>query len=1123
MRTRLFAGIISALLLTGAFAFAEPAAKLPHFEVPGMQALKRMPARQAPPARPMDVVDKNDSYLVGGERIHLFRAPSEFAVQFTPRTDLGSAIAKLQTQRSVSDFKEVGRFGPSNVLIGGLPEGSSNLRANADFVSALGSQQGVQRVYPVYVAEDGNRMIATDIVTVCVRPGTDIDAFERKVQRIAGSGLVIEKLPRSDIEGYNIQLQNWDSQDALDASLEISQWSEVAWAEPDFIRQIDFHFTPNDPMYGDEQVLHNTGQDGAVSDADIDAPEAWNTTTGSSSVVIAIIDEGVDVAHADLNCDTVNDYDFYNNDNDPSPSGTEGHGTGSAGVAAAINNNNYRISGSAGGCTILSIKVAETYFASSTVLGNAITYAADHADILSNSWGGGSASSSINTAIDYAVTSGRGGLGSPVFVSSGNGASTWYYGGGRSRWKFSDIGLASGSYYFGFSYETDAALTAGENCARVDNVCLLGSDEYTPYFQEDFEGATFPPTGWGTQGDANWYNDTTNHLTGTGGAKSPRSGAIGGNQYSMLVTPLTAVSANDTMAFAYSCASRSGDVLAWYVFNSDGSFNTGYYVSQGGYYTPTTAVAYPASYANSIAVGASTDCDYRSDYSEYGSALDFVAPSNGGWHDVISLDPTGSVGWTSTDWKPQFGGTSSACPTAAGVAALMLSVNSSLTAAEIRTLMRQSCDQIGGVTYSGGFNTYYGYGRINANLAVQNAAPGTPTPSPTPSDTPTATPSDTPSPTPSDTPTPTPSDTPSPTPSDTPTPTPSDTPSPTPSATPTPSPTPTPSACGSELFISEYVEGTGNNHGLEIYNPTGSAIDLSTYSIRLYLNGSSTVSESTTLSGGPIAAGGTYVVTYHQADTALKNLADQTWNKLTFDGNDAIELVNGSTVIDSIGQVGVNPGTEWLNNGVGTADETLRRWATITDGDTNSGDAFDPSAEWVSFPVDTFSGVGSHTVDCVTPTPTDTPTATPSDTPSPTPSDTPSPTPSDTPSPTPSDTPTPTPSDTPSPTPSDTPSPTPSDTPSPTPSDTPSPTPSDTPTPTPSDTPTPTLTPTPTPAQLAGDADGNGEVNLFELNAVVLGYRGVGPVPPSADIDPTDGVISISELNAAVLAYRGSI
>ena len=73
-------------------------------------------------------------------------------------------------------------------------------------------------------------------------------------------------------------------------------------------------------------------------------------------------------------------------------------------------------------------------------------------------------------------------------------------------------------------------------------------------------------------------------------------------------------------------------------------------------------------------------------------------------------------------------------------------------------------------------------------------------------------------------------------------------------------------------------------------------------------------------------------------------------------------LRKGSTVIDVIGQVGVDPGTEWGTGLTSTMDNTLRRKASIQAGDTNGADAFDPATEWDGFAVDTFDGLGSHNV-----------------------------------------------------------------------------------------------------------------------------------------------------------------
>ena len=79
-----------------------------------------------------------------------------------------------------------------------------------------------------------------------------------------------------------------------------------------------------------------------------------------------------------------------------------------------------------------------------------------------------------------------------------------------------------------------------------------------------------------------------------------------------------------------------------------------------------------------------------------------------------------------------------------------------------------------------------------------------------------------------------------------------------------------------------------------------------------------------------------------------------------FNGDDALELVCEGAVVDSLGQVGFDPGTAWTGGIVSTRDQTLRRSCALRDGDSVSMDLFDPSVEWVSFPADTFGDLGVH-------------------------------------------------------------------------------------------------------------------------------------------------------------------
>lgn len=167
-----------------------------------------------------------------------------------------------------------------------------------------------------------------------------------------------------------------------------------------------------------------------------------------------------------------------------------------------------------------------------------------------------------------------------------------------------------------------------------------------------------------------------------------------------------------------------------------------------------------------------------------------------------------------------------------------------------------------------------------------------------------------------------------------------------------------------ELFFSEYVEGSSYNKALEIYNGTGVAVDLAAgeYKILQYSNGSSTAGLTVALTG-TVADGDVYVFAHSSADAAILAIADQTSGAGLFNGDDALVLQKGTTVLDVIGQIGYDPGTEWGSGLVSTADNTLRRKPTILTGDPDGSNAFDPALEWIGYANNTFDGLGSHTVE----------------------------------------------------------------------------------------------------------------------------------------------------------------
>ncbi len=261
------------------------------------------------------------------------------------------------------------------------------------------------------------------------------------------------------------------------------------------------------------------------------------------------------------------------------PSGDDAHGTACAGIVAGVGNNAVGVAGVAYSCKIIPVRIAYSdangnWVTTNASIGTAIDWAwqTAGADVLSNSWGGGSSSSLINDAITRAVTQGRGGLGAPVIFAAGN-----------------------------------------------DN----------------------------------------------------------------------------------------------------------------------GAVSYPATLTNVISVTAMSMCNQRKSTtscdgetfwgSNYGTNGDISAPGV----KIYTCDISGSAGYESGNYTATFNGTSSACPNAAGVMALILSVNPALTMASARQIIESTCDKVGGYTYSSGvsgqpngtWSNDLGYGRVNALAALQLANP----------------------------------------------------------------------------------------------------------------------------------------------------------------------------------------------------------------------------------------------------------------------------------------------------------------------------------------------------------------------------------------------------------------
>lgn len=224
---------------------------------------------------------------------------------------------------------------------------------------------------------------------------------------------------------------NLETAELFELVNQLQKDNRVEFAEPNFIRMMKPH--TNDPFFSSQWSINNQGYLGGTVDADMDVDAAWNYTTGAG-IKVAVIDEGVDLSHTDLTANLLSGYDATGNGSNGAPNeeNNDAHGTACAGIIAAVANNTEGIAGVAYSAKIIPVRIAysnglplgndrRAWITNDNWIANGINWAWQNgADVLSNSYGGGSYSSTIANAINNAVNNGRNGKGSVVLFSSGN-------------------------------------------------------------------------------------------------------------------------------------------------------------------------------------------------------------------------------------------------------------------------------------------------------------------------------------------------------------------------------------------------------------------------------------------------------------------------------------------------------------------------------------------------------------------------------------------------------------------------------------------------------------------------------------------------------------------------------
>lgn len=363
----------------------------------------------------------NDYYWFLGEKKNTTRIPGKFFVSFK-REHKESLIDKLES------------IGINTASISILPCGFEGVsiqeQAQKDILNrcwitlntdedTIRSLDEVEYIAPYYTIDDHRDFPLSNVVLVSLKSAADYKLLETIAKElnvtIAGEYSGIPLL-------YELVCTKQSKGNALEVANMIEEMQLFEYSQPSFLSA---YYLTNDTNFGLQWNLRNTGQiSNSVSGIDIRYNQAYSSIPSTSSIVVAVIDSGVETTHEDLNGNFTSF--SWDAENQTSPSvikNNNPHGTNVAGIISAKIGNSKGIAGITKGAKIMPISVNLDLSSTQACqhLADAIQIAADHgADVINCSWTAGSYSAPVNSAITYALENGRNGKGCVIVCATGN-------------------------------------------------------------------------------------------------------------------------------------------------------------------------------------------------------------------------------------------------------------------------------------------------------------------------------------------------------------------------------------------------------------------------------------------------------------------------------------------------------------------------------------------------------------------------------------------------------------------------------------------------------------------------------------------------------------------------------
>jgi len=281
-------------------------------------------------------------------------ASDRIAAVVAPGAERETLRTRLNGLGIVAEWRE---FGHGDILLVDLPpqRGGDALRDTLASLTAAAAAAEETFVSPIMLDQYGGPMIV--LPSILAKFGETVSHQDATaIVRALGVGTIVEFDRHPGV--HRIVPATNSGFVAIDLANALAMHPSVEFAECDMAMRAYPTWIPNDPLFNNCWQLHNTGQFvGFVADMDVNAPEAWDLLTGSANVRIAILDDGVQQNHPDIN--QVGGMDMTGMGTNGGPTHTyDNHGTAVAGLATAAANNGIGVAGVCPGCRTISIKIA---------------------------------------------------------------------------------------------------------------------------------------------------------------------------------------------------------------------------------------------------------------------------------------------------------------------------------------------------------------------------------------------------------------------------------------------------------------------------------------------------------------------------------------------------------------------------------------------------------------------------------------------------------------------------------------------------------------------------------------------------------------------------------------------